>query len=38
MTLREAHYVLEHRHMYDDRTFHWALEIVETARRQGIDR
>lgn len=37
MTLREAQYVLEHRQMYDDATFHYALDIVESARRQGED-
>jgi hypothetical protein len=36
MTLREAQYVLEHREMYDDATYHYALEVVESAHRQGI--
>lgn len=35
MTLYEAHYVLTHPEMYDDRTFHRALEIVKSAERQS---
>jgi hypothetical protein len=37
VTLNEAKYVLANRHLYDDRMYMWAVEIVETARRQGID-
>lgn len=29
MTEAEARYVLANRHLYDDRTYHWALDIVE---------
>lgn len=36
MTLREALYVLENRHMYTDETYHYALDIVESAKRQGL--
>lgn len=36
MTLNEARYVVAHREMYDDRTFHYALEVIESAERQGI--
>jgi hypothetical protein len=36
MTIREAQYVLAHRQMYNDATYHYALEIVESAERQGI--
>ena len=36
MTLSEARYVLAHREMYDDKTFHYALEVIESAERQGI--
>lgn len=36
MTTGEALYVLAHRDMYDDETFHWAIEVVESARRQGL--
>lgn len=35
MTLSEARYVVAHREMYDDRTYHYALEIIEAAERQG---
>jgi hypothetical protein len=34
MTLNEAHYVIAHREMYDDRTYHYALEIVEQHERE----
>ena len=36
MTLNEAEYVIANRAMYDDRTYHYALEIVESAERQGF--
>lgn len=36
MTVAEARYVLANRHMYDDRTYHYALEVVENAERQGF--
>ena len=31
MTINEARYVIAHREMYDDATFHYALEIVDRA-------
>lgn len=34
MTVREAYYVLENRHYYDDATYHYALEIVEQYERE----
>lgn len=37
MTLNEARFVLANRHLYPDSMYHWALEIVETAQRQGIE-
>ena len=36
MTLSEARYVLAHRDWYSDTMVLWALDIVETAERQGI--
>lgn len=36
MTIAEAEYVLANRHLYDDRTYHFALEVIESAERQGI--
>lgn len=35
MTLNEARYVLAHRWMYTDATYHYALDVVETAERQA---
>jgi len=34
MTVNEAYCVLAHREMYDDRTYHYALEVVESYERQ----
>jgi hypothetical protein len=34
MTLNEARYVLAHREMYTDETYHYALEIVEQYERE----
>lgn len=36
MTLNDARYVVAHREMYNDRMFHYALEVIESAERQGI--
>jgi hypothetical protein len=36
MTLDEARYVVAHRDMYDDRMLRMALEVIESAERQGI--
>lgn len=36
MTTAEALYVLAHRELYDDATYHYALDVVESARRQGL--
>ena len=36
MTLSEARYIIANRHMYDMRTYAYALEVIESAERQGI--
>ena len=38
MTLSEARYVVAHREMYTTATFLYALEIIESAERQGLRR
>lgn len=35
MTPREAEYVVAHRHEYDDATYHYAIDVLESADRQG---
>lgn len=37
MTPNEARYVIEHREMYDDCIYVWAIEIIEHAERQNHD-
>ena len=36
MTLNEARFVLANREMYDDKTYHYALEIVEALLSERV--
>lgn len=36
MTINEAEYVIANRHLYDDATYHRALDVLESADRQGM--
>lgn len=36
MTISEAKYILAHRHEYTDATYNYALEVIESAKRQGL--
>lgn len=38
MTIEQAEYVVANRHLYDDATYHYAVDTLESADRQGMRR